>query len=284
MIVSLSGIFTKIKSFTFTREKPEELGIYHAGDSLEILLLVAELVAVSVNDEEMALVILDPVLILVVQAGEIVNPDGLLILAAALLNLLYKIRDGGLQINEKVRHLHQGHHKVEEVGICLEIPRAHQTHIVEVRSEDSRILVDGPVLNDDIVGLGNLHHVLETLVQEINLEIERPSAHILIEVREIWIEIDRLVFRCPSVPGSEHPRESGLSAADVSGYCYMHDALRFTIHIFHKNSIFPHCEQKATSIFTQNMPISPQISGNAVFCGQFATFVSAISRKRLYLL
>ena len=38
MIVSLSGIFTKIKSFTFTREKSEELGIYHAGDGLEILL------------------------------------------------------------------------------------------------------------------------------------------------------------------------------------------------------------------------------------------------------
>ena len=172
MIVSLSGIFTKIKSFTFTREKSEELGIYHAGDGLEILLPVAELVAVGVNDEEMALVILYPVLILVVQAGEIVNPDGLLILASALLNLRYKIRDGGLQINEKVRHLHQGHHQVEEVGVCLEIPRTHQPHIVKVRSEYSRILVDGPVLDDHLIGLRDLHYVLETLVQEINLEIE----------------------------------------------------------------------------------------------------------------
>ena len=50
-----------------------------------------------------------------------------------------------------------------------------------------RIWRDGTVLDDYLVKLRDVHNILETLVKEINLKVERPSLHILIEVRQIWI-------------------------------------------------------------------------------------------------
>ena len=57
---------------------------------------------------------------------------------------------------------------------------------------------------------------------EDNLKIERPSLHIFVEISKIRIIIHRLEFWSPSVVGSKHLGQSGLSAADISSYRYMH--------------------------------------------------------------
>ena len=43
---------------------------------------------------------------------------------------------------------------------------------MQVGSENLGILKDGTVLDDILLTLGNLYHVVETLVEEIDLEIE----------------------------------------------------------------------------------------------------------------
>ena len=43
---------------------------------------------------------------------------------------------------------------------------------MEVRSEDSCILIDGAVLDDYLVKLLDIHDILETLVKEIYLKIK----------------------------------------------------------------------------------------------------------------
>ena len=53
--------------------------------------------------------------------------------------------------------------------------------------QDRTIFEDGAVLDDDVVGLGNFDHFLETAVEEVNLKVERPSLHVGIEVGEIGV-------------------------------------------------------------------------------------------------
>ena len=118
------------------------------------------------------LVIPYPLLVSLVQSGDIVYTDTLLVLTPALLDLTYQVRYAGPQINQQVRRIHQRHHQIEKIGIVLEITGAHQAHRMEIRGEYPGILIDGPVLYDHVLALRNLDHVLEPLVQEVNLEIE----------------------------------------------------------------------------------------------------------------
>ena len=126
----------------------------------------------------MALVILDPVLILFVETCQIIDANALLVLATAFLNLGNEVRNRGAQVDEQVRIADKGHHQVEEVGIILEVSCGHQAHVVKIGGENPGIFVDGAVLNDDIVGLGDVHHILESLVEEVNLEVERPPPYL----------------------------------------------------------------------------------------------------------
>ena len=74
------------------REKAEELGVNLVCDVLEVLGLVLELDLVHVDHQEAGLVVLDPVLVALVQAGDVVDADGSLVLAAALLDLRDEVR------------------------------------------------------------------------------------------------------------------------------------------------------------------------------------------------
>ena len=93
---------------------------------------------------------------------------------------------------------------------------------MEVGGEDAGVLVDSPVLDDDIAAPGNVHHVLEPLVQEIYLEIERPALHVGVKISQIWVEINGLEFRGPAVMGCQHLGKGGLATAYVACYRYVH--------------------------------------------------------------
>ena len=118
------------------------------------------------------LVIPYPFFVSFIQTCDIVYTDTFLVLSPTLLYLAYQIRYAGPQINQQVRRIHQRHHQIEKIGIVLEITGAHQAHRMEIRGEYPGILIDGPVLYDHVLALRNLDHVLEPLVQEVNLEIE----------------------------------------------------------------------------------------------------------------
>ena len=112
---------------------------------------------------------------------------------------------------------------------------------MEVRGEDAGVLVDGAVLDDDVLLLGDLHHVLETLVQEVDLQVEGPPLHVFVEVGEVGVEVDGLELRGPPVVGGEHLGQRGLSAADISGDGDMHNSvyLRKSSNYFRTNHTVP---------------------------------------------
>ena len=162
-------------------------------------------------------------LVAVVQAAEVVDADALLVVATAFGNLRYEVGDGAAYVDEQVGQPDERHHQVEEVAVVLEVAVAHVSLCVEVRGEDACVLKDGAVLDDGVLALRYFDDVAEALVEEIDLQVEAPAVHVLIEVVEIRICLHGLEARRPAVALDEQLGEGGLAAPYVSGYCYMHD-------------------------------------------------------------
>ena len=91
----------------FFREETEKFSIDLIDHLLEVLRTVFELYAVHIKDEQVVLIILDPVFISLVKTCNIVYTDALLVLAASLLDLAYEIRDRALEVNQQVRRIYQ---------------------------------------------------------------------------------------------------------------------------------------------------------------------------------
>ena len=93
---------------------------------------------------------------------------------------------------------------------------------MQVRGKDARVLIDGAVLDDVDFTLRDLHHFLEALVQEVDLQVEWPARHVGIEVLQIGVVVHGLKPRAPPVMFGKQLGQGGLAAADVSCYCDMH--------------------------------------------------------------
>jgi hypothetical protein len=208
--------------FNILFEQAKQFGVDEIGNLAEILRIIGKLQGVAIDDDESALVILDPFLVTVVQPLEIVDADALLEISASLLDVLHEGRDTALDVNHQVWKLHQTDHQIEEIGIVLEIPVAHHADIVEIWGKDARILEDGSILHDGLLRTGNLHHIVESLVQKVNLKIERPSLHILVIIGKVWIVIYRLEVCLPAISLGKHLGQGSLAASYISCYCYMH--------------------------------------------------------------
>lgn len=88
---------------------------------------------------------------------------------------------------------------------------------MKVGRKNASILKDCAVLDDVFIALTNFNHFFESLVEEINLKVERPSRHITIEIVEIRIVFYWLKTRRPIISFCQHLGERGLAATDVSG-------------------------------------------------------------------
>jgi hypothetical protein len=87
----LNNLFIDVPYF---REKAEEFRINPVGYGLEVLWTILELDLVHIHDEEVTVIFLDPVLVTLVEAGKVVDPDAALIFPAPLLDLRDQVRDG----------------------------------------------------------------------------------------------------------------------------------------------------------------------------------------------
>ena len=141
--------------------------------------------------------------------------------------MLHQVGDGRADVDHQVGHLHERHHQFEQVTVVVEVAVAHQALTVQVGGKDARVLIDGAVLDDVDIALRDFNHLLEALVQEVNLQVERPACHVGIEVFQIGIVVHGLKTRAPPVVLGKQLGQGGLAAADVSCYCDMHILLCF---------------------------------------------------------
>ena len=207
----------------FVREEAVELGIDLLGDALEVCDAGLELQIVAIDDDEFPRITLYPFLVTIVQTAEVVDADALFVVAATLGNLCAEVGDGAADVYHQVGQSDERQHEIEELAVVVEVAVAHVALGMEVRSKDACVLEDGAVLDDGVLTLGDLHDVAKALVEEIDLEVEAPAVHVLIEVVKIWVCFYWLETRRPAVTLDEQLGEGGLAAPNVSSNGNMHN-------------------------------------------------------------
>ena len=105
----------------------------------------------------------------------------------------------------------------EKCSVVLKIARGHQAHSMKVWRENKGILVDSTVLHHGIRALLNVDNLLETVVQEINLQIERPPWHIVIEIVKVRVVLNVLVVGLPVKALGQNLRQSSFTGTYVAG-------------------------------------------------------------------
>ena len=113
--------------------------------------------------------------------------------------MAHQSRDATSDVNHEIRKFYQTDHKIKEVGIVFKIPVTHHTDIMKIWSENLRIFKDSSILNNCIITLGDFYYIMKSLIQEIDLQVERPSFHILVIISQIGIIINRFEIRFPTI-------------------------------------------------------------------------------------
>ena len=132
------------------------------------------------------------------------------------------MRNRTLEIDQQVGQLDHLHHHPEEIHVRIVVALREIAHGHVVGYEHIDALEDGAVLDDGFAAAGDFHHVLETLREEIDLQIERPALDVLVIVFQERVVGHSLEFRGPAVVLGEHPGQRGLAAADIAGDSDVH--------------------------------------------------------------
>ena len=140
---------------------------------------------VYVDGQHLALVdVVDPVVVLVVQAREVTLVDRHLVGTAALADLVDQRGHARTQVYEQVGARNQVCRHLEDAHVGIEVARRHESHLVQICRKDMRILVDRPVLEQVAAVVQNLDRLVDAGPQKVDLQVERPSAHVFVEVAD----------------------------------------------------------------------------------------------------
>lgn len=144
-------------------------------------------------------VALEPVFVLGVQFLDIGEGDGHFGLAAAIFDAAADAADGTAQVDEEIGGLEFFADGLVELHIGVVIAFFDTTTAAEIFDEDLGIFIDGAVEDDALLGFLRLEVERELAREVENLGIESPAFHILIEIGDIGVVIDRLVERREAV-------------------------------------------------------------------------------------
>ena len=214
------------------REQSVEDRVDLIGYFLEILRVALEFCCVAIHNQKFARIVCNPFLVAFIQSSQVIDTDGLLEFSSSFADLRNQVGNGAADVNQQVRQSHQAHHQVEKLAVIREIAVAHITLGMQVRGKDPGIFEDGAVLNDGPLALGYFHHIAETLVQEVNLQIEGPTVHVSIEVFQIWIHVHGLEAWSPFIAFNQHVGQCGFAASNVSCDSDMHNSVSFEWFVF----------------------------------------------------
>jgi hypothetical protein len=115
------------------------------------------------------------------------------------MDMRYESGKARAQIDQQIGSIYLLGHVFEKTDVIVKISACHQTHFVEVGCKDEGIFVDGPILDDGHISLPDIEHLLIPAIEEIDLKIERPALHIIIEIAEVRILGCILIMHLPAV-------------------------------------------------------------------------------------
>ena len=155
---------------------------------------------VDVDNEYAALVVaFNPIVVAVVEVLQVVEADAVFVGASALLNLAHEGRNTRVEVNQQVGSLDKLLHESEELLVGVEVARRHEAHVVKVRGEDVGVLVNRAVLDDALVLAAKAVNLAEPAVQEVNLQVERPPSHVVVELVQVGVFVHLFEVGLPAV-------------------------------------------------------------------------------------
>ena len=92
---------------------------------------------------------------------------------------------------------------------------------MQVRRKDMGVLVNRAVLNQVAARRQDFGSLPDALAEKVNLQVERPAVHIVVEIADIGI-VALLEIGFGARPLRQDARERGLPASDISGYGDIH--------------------------------------------------------------
>ena len=184
----------------------------------QIFRVEDEIHIIGIDDQQAPfLITADPVFVSLVEPFEIVQAHIAFVIAPPVLNVGYQGRDAGPEVDEQVGRLYLRRHGLEELEIVLEIPGRHQAHVVQVGSEYIGVFIDGPVLDYGPVSAQDFEHLLVSAVEEEDLQVERPTLHIVVEVTQVRVVVGRFIMDIPAEVLTQLFGEGGFTCADIAG-------------------------------------------------------------------
>lgn len=74
--------------------------------------------------------------------------------------------------------------------------------LVQVSGKNVSIFINGSVLNNGLFAFADLPHLIKPAVQKVDLQMKRPTRHVVIKIAQVRIVINRFVKGSPAVmPG-----------------------------------------------------------------------------------
>lgn len=204
-------------------EQAVEFCVYFVDYHTEVFGVVGKIEFVDVHDKEFSFVVFrDPVVIALVEAGEIVQTNGILVFSAATLYLADERGDVTFEVDEKVGWLNKRGEKFEHLDVVLEVACVEESHGMEVGRKDIGIFIQGAVLDDVGVGFPDVDELFEAGVEKINLKIEGPAAHVFVKTVDVRVVVGWLKYWPITVVSCQQFCQGCLSRSDVSSYGDMH--------------------------------------------------------------
>lgn len=181
-------------------EQTVDFGINGVDDFTEVFLVFREAVVIDVNDEQFTFVVgRNPGFVALVEALEVVEADAFFVVAAALLDLRYQSWYTCAQVNEKIWRGDKGIHEIEQREIVFEVAGGHETHRVKVGRKNEGIFVDGAVLDNSMRRFFDFLDLRKAAIEVIDLQVERPTLHVVVEIVEIGVLIHVFKMGVPVV-------------------------------------------------------------------------------------
>lgn len=188
--------------------------IYNEGKVINVL---DKIDFIYINDQKFAEIITcNPLFIVPIEVFKIIEPDSILIVTASLLDLAHQLGNIGFQIDEQIGRRHKLDHRIKNVVVTPVIALVYKTALIKIRRKNVSVLVNGSVLYCGPVVVPDLIHLFKTTVQKIDLNVKRPSRHVLIKISHVWVFIHSLKQGMPPVMFCEFRRKGGLAASDIA--------------------------------------------------------------------
>ena len=195
-----------------------QFALDHFDDFAHVFGVVFEVHIIALDDEEPAgVVVADPPFVAFVEALEVIEAHIPFVFPAAGVDVFHEGRDACPEVDEEVGRLDLGGHGFEELEVVVEVARGHQPHVMQVGCEDVGVFVDGAILDDGFVAAEDGEDLLVAVVQEEDLEVERPALHVVVKVAEVGIVVGGFEVHFPAELFAELFAERRFPGADVAG-------------------------------------------------------------------